>query len=141
MLAQGDYCQTIFSPILTASALRWKKTRLAAAPSTVIIIVGGGHGRHLCCRLISLSRSLQTILRINLDSTPFLILGIKKDRQLFAHCDQSAVSFSVLNCIIYDGKLVNTCLFFTHIMLAVHLPMQLLLHSRNSPRMLLYRQK
>ena len=50
-------------------------------------------------------------------------------------------SFSVLNCIIYDGKLVNTCLFSTHIMLAIHLPMQLLLHSRNFPKMLLYRQK
>ncbi|MFB2023052.1 hypothetical protein ACEVJL_16600, partial [Pseudoflavonifractor sp. P01025] len=32
VLTQGDYCQTIYSPILTASALRWKKTRLAAAP-------------------------------------------------------------------------------------------------------------
>ena len=32
MLAHGNYCQAIFSPILTASALRWKKTRLAAAP-------------------------------------------------------------------------------------------------------------
>ena len=28
----------IYSPILTASALRWKKTRLAAAPSTVTIL-------------------------------------------------------------------------------------------------------
>ena len=27
-----------YSPILTASALRWKKTRLAAAPSTVTIL-------------------------------------------------------------------------------------------------------
>lgn len=41
MLAHGDACQAIYSPILTASALRWKKTRLAAAPYTVIIIVGG----------------------------------------------------------------------------------------------------
>ena len=41
MLAHGNYCQAIYSPILTASALRWKKTRLAAAPLTVIIIVGG----------------------------------------------------------------------------------------------------
>ena len=40
MLAQGFYCQAIYSPILTASALRWKKTRLAAAPLTVIIIIG-----------------------------------------------------------------------------------------------------
>ena len=32
MLAHGNYCQTIYSPILTASALRWEKTRLAAAP-------------------------------------------------------------------------------------------------------------
>ena len=40
MLAHGNYCQAIYSPILTASALRWKKTRLAAAPYTVIIIVG-----------------------------------------------------------------------------------------------------
>nr|DAE90990.1 MAG TPA: hypothetical protein [Caudoviricetes sp.] len=31
-------CQAIYSPILTASALRWKKTRLAAAPSTVTIL-------------------------------------------------------------------------------------------------------
>ena len=30
---------------------------------------GGGHGRRLRCRLTSLSRSLQTILRINLDGT------------------------------------------------------------------------
>ena len=30
--------ETIYSPILTASALRWKKTRLAAAPSTVTIL-------------------------------------------------------------------------------------------------------
>ena len=41
--AQGNYCQAIYSLILTASALRWKKTRLAAAPSTVIIIVGAWH--------------------------------------------------------------------------------------------------
>ena len=40
VLAQGAICQAIYSPILTASALRWKKTRLAAAPLTVIIIVG-----------------------------------------------------------------------------------------------------
>ena len=32
--------------------------------------LGGGHGRRLYCRLISFSRSLQTILRINLDGTP-----------------------------------------------------------------------
>ena len=31
--------------------------------------LGGGHGRCLYCRLTSLSRSLQTILRINLDGT------------------------------------------------------------------------
>ena len=31
--------------------------------------LGGGHGRRLYCRLTSLSRSLQTILRIILDST------------------------------------------------------------------------
>ena len=31
--------------------------------------LGGGHGRRLYCRLTSLSRSLQTILRINLDGT------------------------------------------------------------------------
>ena len=31
-------CQAIYSPILTASALRWKKARLAAAPSTVTIL-------------------------------------------------------------------------------------------------------
>ena len=30
---------------------------------------GGGHGRCLYCRLTSFSRSLQTILRINLDGT------------------------------------------------------------------------
>ena len=30
---------------------------------------GGGHGRRLYCRLTSFSRSLQTILRINLDGT------------------------------------------------------------------------
>jgi len=36
--------QAIYFPILTASALRWKKTRLAAAPYTVIIIVGDEHG-------------------------------------------------------------------------------------------------
>lgn len=39
------------------------------------------------------------------------------------------------------GIVLNTCSFFTHIMLAIHLPMQLLLRSRNSPRMLLYRLK
>nr|DAZ23232.1 MAG TPA: hypothetical protein [Caudoviricetes sp.] len=38
MLAHGNYCQAIYSPILTASALRWKKTRLATAPSTVTIL-------------------------------------------------------------------------------------------------------
>ena len=32
VLAQGIYCQAIYSPILTASALRWKKTWLATAP-------------------------------------------------------------------------------------------------------------
>ena len=32
---------------------------------------GGGHGRCLYCRLTSFSRSLQTILRINLDGTKF----------------------------------------------------------------------
>jgi len=32
VLAQGELCQAIYSPILTASALRWEKTRLAAAP-------------------------------------------------------------------------------------------------------------
>ena len=31
--------------------------------------LGGDHGRRLYCRLTSLSRSLQTILRINLDGT------------------------------------------------------------------------
>ena len=31
--------------------------------------LGGGHGRRLYCRLTSLSRSLQIILRINLDGT------------------------------------------------------------------------
>jgi hypothetical protein len=31
--------------------------------------LGGGFGRRLYCRLTSLSRSLQTILRINLDGT------------------------------------------------------------------------
>ena len=41
VLDQGELCQAIYSLILTASALRWKKTRLAAAPLTVIIIVGG----------------------------------------------------------------------------------------------------
>ena len=41
VLDQGETCQAIYSLILTASALRWKKTRLAAAPYTVIIIVGG----------------------------------------------------------------------------------------------------
>ncbi len=34
VLAQVDNCQAIYSPILTASALRWKKTRLATAPIT-----------------------------------------------------------------------------------------------------------
>ena len=34
--------------------------------------LGGGSGRRLRCRLTSLSRSLQTILRINLDGTTIL---------------------------------------------------------------------
>ena len=34
---------------------------------------GGGSGRRLYCRLTSLRRSLQTILRINLDGTPTLV--------------------------------------------------------------------
>lgn len=33
--------------------------------------LGGGAGRRLYCRLTSFSRSLQTILRIDLDSTDF----------------------------------------------------------------------
>ena len=36
------------------------------------------------------------------DRPPFLILGIKKDRQLFAHCDQSTVRFSVLSYDVSD---------------------------------------
>ena len=34
--------------------------------------LGGGSGRRLYCRLTSFSRSLQTILRINLDGTRYL---------------------------------------------------------------------
>lgn len=36
--AQGEHCLAVYSPIPAASALRWKKTRLAAAPSTVTIL-------------------------------------------------------------------------------------------------------
>ena len=35
----------------------------------------------------------------------FLKMGIKKDRQLFADCDQSTVSFSVFSCCVQFGKL------------------------------------
>ena len=35
--------------------------------------LGGGSGRRLYCRLTSFSRSLQTILRINLDGTDVLL--------------------------------------------------------------------
>ena len=38
ILVQGINCQATYSPILTASAWRWKKTRLAAAPSTVTLL-------------------------------------------------------------------------------------------------------
>ena len=38
--------------------------------------LGGDHGRRLYCRLTSLSRSLQTILRINLDGTGHSRTGI-----------------------------------------------------------------
>ena len=34
MLAKSIFCHARYSPILTASALRWKKTQLAAAPYT-----------------------------------------------------------------------------------------------------------
>ena len=34
MLAKSIFCHARYSPILTASALRWKKTQLAAAPET-----------------------------------------------------------------------------------------------------------
>ena len=58
---------------------------------------------------------------------------------LTVQCDlhPSAASRGHTQC----GIVLNTCSFFTHIMLAIHLPMQLLLRSRNSPRMLLYRLK
>ena len=55
---------------------------------------------------------------------------------LTVQCDlhPSAASRGHTQC----GIVLNTCSFFTHIMLAIHLPMQLLLRSHNSPRMLLY---
>ena len=43
---------------------------------------GGGHGRCLYCRLTSFSRSLQTILRINLDGTVKIARYQKQSGQL-----------------------------------------------------------
>ena len=40
MLAHGNYCQAIYSPILTASALRWKKTRLVVVTIKLCYTVG-----------------------------------------------------------------------------------------------------
>ena len=55
--------------------------------------LGGGHGRRLYCRLTSFSRSLQTILRINLDGTKspafsrlFSLSGITPVRSLPGVC-------------------------------------------------------
>ena len=42
--------------------------------------LGGGSGRRLYCRLTSLSRSLQTILRINLDGTRLVPFRLEADR-------------------------------------------------------------
>ena len=43
--------------------------------------------------------------------SPFLIFGIKKDRQLFAHCDQSTVSFSVFSFFKLAGGEQHFMLF------------------------------
>ncbi|WP_418737751.1 hypothetical protein, partial [Dysosmobacter sp.] len=48
--------------------------------------LGGGHGRCLYCRLTSFSRSLQTILRINLDGTGNApTLPDMRDKQFDSH--------------------------------------------------------
>ena len=41
MLAHGNYCQAIYSPILTASALRWKKDAAGCRAFNRNYIVGG----------------------------------------------------------------------------------------------------
>ena len=70
-----------------------------------------------------------------------LIIECRMGVSLDAVCEQMGRTPPWISGLLLRADGYNTCLFFTHIMLAVHLPMQLLLHSRNFPRMLLYRQK
>ena len=66
----------------------------------------------LCCSCASCvstcsfsARSCSRFFGFAFFVTPFLKMGIKKDRQLFADCDQSTVSFSVFSCCVQFGKL------------------------------------
>jgi hypothetical protein len=53
--------------------------------------LGGDHGRRLHCRLTSFSRSLQTILRINLDGTDMPCKCNSKAAKDFLGCFYDAI--------------------------------------------------
>ncbi|WP_418927477.1 hypothetical protein, partial [Dysosmobacter sp.] len=62
--------------------------------------LGGGFGRRLYCRLTSLSRSLQTILRINLDGTlikPVFLTFFSEKANKYVKTPHFRAEFSVLH--------------------------------------------